>query len=92
MSALKPKIALLDEIDSGLDIDALKTVAEGIQRIAEENEMGIMLITHYQRMLHYVKTDFIHIMVQGKIVKSGGAELVEEIEKKGYAEYETHVK
>lgn len=88
MSALTPKIALLDEIDSGLDIDALKVVAEAIQRISEENEMGILLITHYQRILHYVKADFVHIMSKGKIVKSGGRELVAEIEEKGYAQYE----
>ena len=88
MAALKPKIALLDEIDSGLDVDALKTVADGINLSFKENDMGILIITHYQRILDYVKPHFVHIMVKGKIVKSGDASLVNEIETGGYINYE----
>jgi len=89
MLALEPKIALLDEIDSGLDVDALKTVAEGIQKAYEKLGMGVLLITHYQRILNYIKPDFVHIMIDGRIVKSGDASLVLEIEKEGYAKYLT---
>lgn len=84
MSILKPKMAMLDEIDSGLDIDALKTVAEGIQNVFEKNPMGILLITHYQRILNYLTPHFVHIMKDGVIVKSGGVELVQALEKEGY--------
>ena len=84
MATLQPKIAMLDEIDSGLDIDALKIVAEGIQNVFERTNMGVLLITHYQRVLNYLQPHFVHIMVGGKIVKSGGAELAKEIEKAGY--------
>lgn len=84
MATLQPKIAMLDEIDSGLDIDALKIVAEGIQEVFERTNMGVLLITHYQRILDYLKPHFVHIMVGGKIVKSGGAELALELEKSGY--------
>lgn len=85
MSVLDPKLAILDETDSGLDIDALKTVAAGInaQRRADT---AILLITHYQRLLDYVEPDVVHVMIDGKIVKSGGKELAAELEEKGYAE------
>ena len=87
MLALQPKLALLDEIDSGLDIDALKEVAEGINLVRKQTGMGLVLITHYQRLLRYVEVEQVHIMVKGKIVKSGGKELVEELEKNGYKDY-----
>lgn len=89
MAVLKPKIAMLDEIDSGLDIDALKAVAEGIQTSFEETQMGVMLITHYQRILNHLTPHFVHVMVAGKIVKSGGNELAHELEKNGYEKYVT---
>ncbi len=84
MAVLEPKIALLDEIDSGLDIDALRVVAEGINDTFAKNNMGILLITHYQRILNYVKPHFVHVMSAGKIVKSGGEELAHTLEKEGY--------
>ena len=84
MAALQPKIAMLDEIDSGLDIDALKIVAAGISEVFKRTNMGVLLITHYQRILNHLTPHFVHIMVDGKIVKSGGAELAKEIEKSGY--------
>jgi Fe-S cluster assembly ATP-binding protein len=83
MALLKPKIAVLDETDSGLDIDALRTVAEGVNRFAGP-EMGVLIITHYQRILHMVKPDRVHVMFEGRIVKEGGPELVSELEDKGY--------
>lgn len=83
LSILNPKYAILDETDSGLDVDALKTVSSGINNIFSKN-IGIILITHYQRILKYVKPDFVHILVDGRIVKSGDANLAETIEEKGY--------
>lgn len=83
MAVLQPKYAILDEIDSGLDIDALKIVAKGINKLASENQ-GILMITHYQRILDYVEPDRVHVMVDGKIVESGGAELAEKLENEGY--------
>src|SRR3990167_1161178 len=83
LSVLKPKYAVLDETDSGLDVDALKLVAEGIKK-ASGPRLGILLITHYQRILRYIKPDFVHILIDGKIVKSGGNKLAEEIEDQGY--------
>ena len=83
LALLRPKIAVLDETDSGLDIDALRTVAEGVNRFTGP-EMGVLIITHYQRILHLVKPDSVHVMYDGRIVKEGGAELVGELEKKGY--------
>lgn len=83
MAVLAPQLAVLDETDSGLDIDALKVVAEGINRLAGP-ENGILLITHYQRILNYVKPQFVHVMVGGKIIRSGGPELAHELEAKGY--------
>lgn len=87
MRVMKPKIAMLDEIDSGLDIDALKVVAHAIQKTHEENGMGVLLITHYQRILDYMTPHFIHIMVNGKIVKSGDRELAGILEKEGYEQF-----
>jgi Fe-S cluster assembly ATP-binding protein len=83
MAILNPRMAILDETDSGLDIDALKTVASGINRFHDENN-GVLLVTHYQRLLNYVKPDFVHIMMNGKIVKSGGADLALKLEEQGY--------
>ncbi len=83
MALLRPKLAVLDETDSGLDIDALRTVADGINRFAGP-EMGVLIITHYQRILHLVEPDRVHVMYEGRIVKEGGAELVAELEDKGY--------
>jgi len=83
MATFEPKYAVLDEVDSGLDVDALKTVAQGINKVAGP-KIGLLLITHYQRILKYIKPNFVHILVDGKIVRSGGAELAEEIEEKGY--------
>lgn len=82
---LKPKFAILDEIDSGLDVDSLKIIAQTIQNIVKKNNIGVLLITHYQRILHYLKPDAVHILVEGKIKKSGKIELVKKIEKDGYA-------
>ncbi|MBD3402261.1 Fe-S cluster assembly ATPase SufC [candidate division GN15 bacterium] len=83
MAMLQPKVAVLDETDSGLDIDALKTVAEGINRFHNDSN-GMLLVTHYQRLLNYVKPDFVHVMMAGRLVKSGGAELALQLEDKGY--------
>ncbi|MEW9698261.1 Fe-S cluster assembly ATPase SufC [Paenibacillus sp. SI8] len=83
MLLLEPKIVILDEIDSGLDIDALRIVAEGVNAMRSE-ERGFLIITHYQRLLNYVNPDFVHVMMQGRIVKSGGPELAERLEAEGY--------
>ena len=83
MALLKPKMAVLDETDSGLDIDALRTVAAGVNHFAGP-DMGVLIITHYQRILHLVEPDRVHVMHDGRIVKSGGPELVSELEEKGY--------
>ena len=80
----KPGLAVLDETDSGLDIDALNTVSHGVNTVAQETGMGALIITHYQRILHLVKPEFVHIMFEGRIVKEGGPELVETLESKGY--------
>jgi len=84
LAVLEPKIALLDETDSGLDIDALKAVANSVNKVREKTGMGVLVVTHYQRLLNYIKPDKVHIMIEGKIIKSGGAELALEIEEKGY--------
>lgn len=81
---LEPKYAIFDEIDSGLDVDALKIVAQNISLVAKQQKIGILIITHYQRILKYFKPDHVHIMHHGKIVKSGGIELVSQIESEGY--------
>lgn len=87
MAVIKPKIAILDEVDSGLDIDSLKITADNIAAQKEKLGLGLLLITHYQRLLDYLAADFVHIMVRGKLVKSGGKELVLELEKDGYKNY-----
>ncbi len=86
MAMLKPKIAVLDETDSGLDIDALKVVAQGVKAVVGP-EMGALVITHYQRILNYIKPDFVHVFVDGRIVEEGGPELAEKLEAKGYENY-----
>ena len=87
MELLKPKIAVLDETDSGLDVDALRVVAEGVNRIKDANDMGVLLITHYTRILNYIKPDFVHVFVAGKIAEQGGPELAERLEAEGYDRY-----
>ncbi len=89
MAVFEPKFAILDETDSGLDVDALKIVAKGAMAIAKETQCGVLLITHYQRILNYIAPNFVHIMVDGKIAKTGGGELVEEVETKGYEAFLT---
>lgn len=86
LAVLQPKLAILDETDSGLDIDTLRIVAEGVNKLIrkEEGTMGALVITHYQRLLNYIKPDKIHIMLNGKIIKAGGPELALELEEKGY--------
>lgn len=81
---LKPGIAILDEIDSGLDIDALRIVSDAVNKVREETGLGTLIITHYQRLLNYIKPDFVHVMMQGRIVKSGGPELAQKLEAEGY--------
>ena len=83
MAVLEPKLAILDETDSGLDIDALKIVSEGVNSLRSE-ERSIILVTHYQRLLDYIKPDYVHVLSNGKIIKSGGPELALELEEKGY--------
>jgi len=86
MSILAPKLSILDETDSGLDIDALKTVADGVNTLRNKNN-SFLIITHYQRLLDYIKPDFVHVMMNGTIIKSGGPELALELEKKGYKNF-----
>jgi len=86
MGIMNPKFAVLDETDSGLDIDALRAVGAGINRIMRAPEKGVLLITHYQRLLDYVTPDKVHVLTQGRIVRSGGPELALELEREGYAE------
>ena len=86
MSMLAPKLSILDETDSGLDIDALKIVADGVNALRKKNN-SFLIITHYQRLLDYIKPDFVHVLMGGKIIKSGGAELALELEKKGYENF-----
>lgn len=83
MALLEPKLAILDETDSGLDIDAMRVVAEGVNRLSNE-ENALLLITHYQRLLDYIKPHFVHVVVDGRIVESGGAELALKLEERGY--------
>jgi len=86
MGIIDPKLAVLDETDSGLDIDALRIVGEGINRIMRKPDKAVLLITHYQRLLDYVKPDFVHVLAAGRIVRSGGPELAHELEREGYAQ------
>lgn len=87
LSLLKPKIAILDETDSGLDVDALRVVSEGVNRYAETESAGILLITHYTRILRYIRPQFVHVFVDGRIVESGGPELADELEENGYVRF-----
>lgn len=89
MAVLRPTLALMDETDSGLDIDALKIVAAGVNRLKEEiPDLTVLLITHYQRLLNYIRPDHVHVMVRGRIVRSGGPEVAEQLEQEGYVEYQ----
>lgn len=87
LELLKPKIAILDETDSGLDVDALRVVSEGVNRAKENSNVGVLLITHYTRILKYIKPDFVHVFANGKIVEEGGPELADKLEAQGYEEY-----
>ena len=83
MTILEPKLAILDETDSGLDIDALRIVSDGVNSLRDKNR-SFLIITHYQRLLDYIKPDFVHVLVNGKIVKTGCSDLAQELEKDGY--------
>ena len=87
MELLKPRFAVLDETDSGLDIDALRVVSEGVNRVKEANQMGVLLITHYTRILRYIQPDFVHVFVNGRIAEEGGRELADRLEEEGYDRY-----
>jgi Fe-S cluster assembly ATP-binding protein len=87
LELLKPQFAILDETDSGLDVDALRIVSEGVNRIKQTNGFGVLLITHYTRILNYIKPDFVHVFVAGKIAEQGGPELAERLEAEGYDRY-----
>ncbi|MBA4020776.1 MAG: Fe-S cluster assembly ATPase SufC [Gordonia sp.] len=87
LGLLKPKIAILDETDSGLDVDALRVVSEGVNRYKDTENGGVLLITHYTRILRYIKPDFVHVFVAGRIVESGGPELADELEDNGYIRF-----
>ncbi|MFM7496120.1 MAG: Fe-S cluster assembly ATPase SufC [Candidatus Nanopelagicus sp.] len=89
MELLRPKIAILDETDSGLDVDALRIVSEGVNKVKANSDLGVMLITHYTRILRYIKPDFVHVFANGKIVEAGGPELADKLEEQGYAAYIT---
>lgn len=90
LELLKPRIAILDETDSGLDVDALKIVSEGVNRAKASNDLGVLLITHYTRILRYIKPDFVHVFANGRIVEEGGPELADKLEEHGYEEYVTN--
>ncbi|PWH05814.1 Fe-S cluster assembly ATPase SufC [Brachybacterium endophyticum] len=87
MELLKPNIAILDETDSGLDVDALRIVSDGVNRAKESTDVGVMLITHYTRILNYIKPDFVHVFVNGQIAEQGGPELADRLEAEGYERY-----
>jgi len=87
LELLNPKVAVLDETDSGLDIDALKIVSEGVNRFRAQGDRGVLLITHYTRILRYIKPDFVHVFVNGRIAEEGGPELAEQLEAEGYDKY-----
>ena len=89
MELLKPKIAVLDETDSGLDVDALRVVSEGVNRVRDTGDTGVLLITHYTRILRYIKPDHVHVFVAGRIVEEGGPELADKLEAEGYERYAT---
>lgn len=87
MALLEPEYAILDETDSGLDIDAIKKVSAGVNKIIKKHKTGVIVITHYQRILDYLKPDFVHVMIKGKIVERGGASLVHKLEERGYTDF-----
>ncbi len=87
LELLKPKVAILDETDSGLDVDALRVVSEGVNRVRDTGKTGVLLITHYTRILRYVRPDFVHVFVGGRIVEEGGPELAEDLEAEGYERF-----
>ncbi|RZS43338.1 iron-regulated ABC transporter ATPase subunit SufC [Herbihabitans rhizosphaerae] len=87
LSLLQPKIAILDETDSGLDVDALRVVSDGVNKYKESGEVGVMLITHYTRILRHITPDFVHVFAGGRIVESGGKELADQLESEGYVKY-----
>ena len=89
LELLKPKFAILDETDSGLDVDALRVVSEGVNRVRESGEVGVLLITHYTRILRYIKPDFVHVFVDGRIAEQGGPELADRLEDEGYDRFLT---
>ena len=89
MELLRPKFAVLDETDSGLDVDALRVVAEGVNRVKESTGSGVLLITHYTRILRYIKPDFVHVFVDGRIAEQGGPELADRLEAEGYDRFQT---
>ena len=87
LELLKPKFAVLDETDSGLDVDALKIVSEGVNRAKDSSDLGVLLITHYTRILRYIRPDFVHVFVAGRIAEQGGPELADRLEDEGYDRY-----
>lgn len=89
MKLLQPKLAILDETDSGLDVDALRVVSEGVNQVKAESDIGVLLITHYTRILRYIKPDFVHVFVDGRVAEEGGAELAERLENEGYDRFLT---
>jgi Fe-S cluster assembly ATP-binding protein len=89
LELLRPRIAVLDETDSGLDVDALKVVSEGVNRARSTSDLGVLLITHYTRILRYIEPDFVHVFVDGRIVEEGGPELADRLEAEGYDRYLT---
>jgi Fe-S cluster assembly ATP-binding protein len=89
MELLKPRFAILDETDSGLDVDALKVVSEGVNRVAAGGDVGVLLITHYTRILRYISPDFVHVFVDGRVAEEGGAELADRLENEGYDRFLT---
>ena len=89
MELLKPRFAILDETDSGLDVDALRVVSEGVNRVRSTGDVGMLLITHYTRILRYIKPDFVHVFVDGRIAEQGGPELADRLESEGYDRFLT---
>ena len=87
LAVLEPRIAILDELDSGLDVDALRVCAERIEQLTNDSNLGVLAITHYNRLLHELRADFVHILVRGELVATGGPELAAELETDGYAKY-----
>ncbi len=92
LELLNPKFAILDETDSGLDIDALRVVADGVNRYSAQGDRGVLLITHYTRILRYINPDFVHVFVDGRVAEEGGKELAEQLEAEGYVKYTQNVK